>query len=1046
MTGVLAASSGSISLTNTSIRMLGGANGISNNALQASGAGSQITFMGGTISTLSRGSFGALADSGGLITLGNAAQITTTGVQNTTGPVGSHALLATGTGSRINGSDITISTSGLLASGARAENGGVVSLTGSTINSSSNASADTDPSAAARALLGGQIQLTNSTITTTGQRGSGFTVQDAGSQATISGSAISVGGTRANGAFVFNGGTATVTGSSIQATTGPLVSGFAAVQVQDVGSTISLTSSTISNTAAVGYGLRVGAGGAATMTGGSSTTTGRDGPAFYAANGTITATNVVLTTTGSDNAMGALADLNGQITLNGGSVTTSGDSVRQSSYPHGLAARNPGGKLTATGTTVLTQGFIAMGAVADDGGSIFLTGNSIKTLGTTSIGLYATVEQAGTQFPATITAGTVTVETFGAGAHGAAATQHFLVAPSVITLNSSSVITHGDGAHGLRAIMAGTVNSNGSTVSTAGMGSNGLHARDNGSSVNLTDTKVSATGLNANGAVAEGGGLVTGNNATVQAAGTNGSALYVAGAPGFVSNANFTASHLTNVSGPVVGIGGNGNVSLTAGSSASGSGQWLNVATIDDFPPLAAPDAGPVGTTDPEGLETPPVFLPPAALPVVPGLANILVDNSTVEGSAFTASGSVSNLTLVNNSLWNMTGSSNITNLINDPSLIQYSAPVGDPHALASYKTLTVVTYVGEGGGIGLNTYLGDDTSPSDRLVINGGTATGNTVLHIANTSGPGALTTGNGIEVVSALNGGTTAQGAFALGNVVAAGPYEYLLFRGGVTAGSENNWFLRNESGPIPPEPPVPPPEPPVPVPPGPSPEPPGPTPQPQPFYRPEAVLYSKVTLLARQMGLLLLDTFHARKGDQFLHDDEGALWGRLIGAGLNQKFSGPLAPAFNGTIGVAQLGSDLYVSEDRDNIAGPFISFAHAAGTVRGTILDQQHALGGYLPTDAYNVGGYLTHIDKDDKWYLDAVLMGTWFKSYPSSLRGIGTHVSGDGITASLEGGYPFVLDEQWTLEPMAQIVFTSMNFDSSSDPYTTLDFIPDDAWF
>ncbi|HEY4075460.1 MAG TPA: autotransporter domain-containing protein, partial [Rhizomicrobium sp.] len=43
-------------------------------------------------------------------------------------------------------------------------------------------------------------------------------------------------------------------------------------------------------------------------------------------------------------------------------------------------------------------------------------------------------------------------------------------------------------------------------------------------------------------------------------------------------------------------------------------------------------------------------------------------------------------------------------------------------------------------------------------------------------------------------------------------------------------------------------------------------------------------------------------------------------------------------------------------------------------------------------------------------------------------------------------YPFVLDEQWTLEPMAQIVFTSMNFDSSSDPYTTLDFIPDDAWF
>jgi autotransporter family porin len=210
-------------------------------------------------------------------------------------------------------------------------------------------------------------------------------------------------------------------------------------------------------------------------------------------------------------------------------------------------------------------------------------------------------------------------------------------------------------------------------------------------------------------------------------------------------------------------------------------------------------------------------------------------------------------------------------------------------------------------------------------------------------------------------------------------------------------------------------------------------------------EAPLYSKITLLARQMNLLLLGTFHQRQGDQYLLDDDGAAWGRLIGAGLDQKFTGPLAPSFSGTIGAAQLGSDLYVFDKRQNRLGAFLSFAHASGTVRGTILDIATQVGGSLPTDAYNLGGYFTHIGENG-WYLDAVLMGTWFRSYPRSLRDVGTHAGGSSVTASLEGAYPFKLDEQWTLEPMAQIVFNRMGFDSTSDPYTTLDFRPADTWF
>jgi T5SS/PEP-CTERM-associated repeat protein len=56
---------------------------------------------------------------------------------------------------------------------------------------------------------------------------------------------------------------------------------------------------------------------------------------------------------------------------------------------------------------------------------------------------------------------------------------------------------------------------------------------------------------------------------------------------------------------------------------------------------------------------------------------------------------------------------------------------------------LTTTNYVGAGGILRLNTFLGGDNSPSDKLVINGGSATGSSFLHITNAGGPGAETIG---------------------------------------------------------------------------------------------------------------------------------------------------------------------------------------------------------------------------------------------------------------------------------------------------------------
>ncbi len=70
--------------------------------------------------------------------------------------------------------------------------------------------------------------------------------------------------------------------------------------------------------------------------------------------------------------------------------------------------------------------------------------------------------------------------------------------------------------------------------------------------------------------------------------------------------------------------------------------------------------------------------------------------------------------------------------------------------------TLTVQgNYVGNNGQLRLQTVLGADDSPSDKLVVSGGTLTGSTAIAVTNLGGAGALTTQDGIEVVQAQGRG---------------------------------------------------------------------------------------------------------------------------------------------------------------------------------------------------------------------------------------------------------------------------------------------------
>jgi outer membrane autotransporter protein len=171
--------------------------------------------------------------------------------------------------------------------------------------------------------------------------------------------------------------------------------------------------------------------------------------------------------------------------------------------------------------------------------------------------------------------------------------------------------------------------------------------------------------------------------------------------------------------------------------------------------------------------------------------------------------------------------------------------------------------YAGVGGTMAINSVLGGDGSPSDKLIISGAgtTATGATTVHVTNVGGPGAETTGNGIQVVSAVGGATTAPGAFTLpAGELRAGAFDYDLFRGGVS-GSANDWFLRSDF--VVPLVPI---GPSLPSTPPPNPLPPGIE---FPIIGPELATYGVVQPLARQLGLSILGTLDDRMGDTYEPD---------------------------------------------------------------------------------------------------------------------------------------------------------------------------------
>ncbi len=330
--------------------------------------------------------------------------------------------------------------------------------------------------------------------------------------------------------------------------------------------------------------------------------------------------------------------------------------------------------------------------------------------------------------------------------------------------------------------------------------------------------------------------------------------------------------------------------------------------------------------------------------------------------------------------------------------------------------TLTVAGhYVGHNGVLRLGSMLGEGGS-ADRLVIDGGSASGRTTVQITNLGGLGALTSGNGIEVVSARNGAiTTAQtskDAFTLaGGRVDAGAYEYRLHAADANGAGEN-WYLRSTTTtPAAPAAPV-------------------------VTYRAEASLHAALPGQLRQGNLAMLGDLRRRVGDDDAKGSAAApggpqrrAWARVLSTDLDIQQGGTVSPTSKGRLTGVQAGTDLFTTPEWR--AGLYVGQLEGDARVRGFASGLQHFAVGRNDLRSQYLGVYGTY-SAGNGFYADAVLQSGRHRATTETMLGAGTTTKGHSLLGSLEIGQAFALGASgWTIEPQLQLIHQHMDLDDTA---------------
>ncbi|MCD9567469.1 autotransporter outer membrane beta-barrel domain-containing protein [Pseudomonas protegens] len=607
----------------------------------------------------------------------------------------------------------------------------------------------------AYAYGGGRITLDGGSITTLGTYGHGVVASGAGTVLDAHNLSISTSNANGYGAEVSQRASMTLEAVTIN-TAGENAS---VLEVRGAGSSLAFIDS--HGTSARYSGARL-YGGQFSMLGGSLTAHEDAVYLGYDFDGVGSSADIRYANLSSNTGYGL--NLNGdaaRATLYEVSISTYGEQAG------GVWMFMPGSQLIADQFSISAFGAQFAHGLDNRAGQATLSNGTIFTHGENSLGLYLY-----NQFDsdASIEASNMRIETFGTGSFGALAQ----TTGADLRLAQSQVVTHGQAAHG-------------------------LFVREDDARLAASSTEVITHGNGASALALGNGAVATLENSRLATHGDLASGVWSYVNSGTASNTlSLTGSQISTQDGAgLLASGGDHqftlvNSSIVAraeGQEAQGIFLQTRQAMLNNVP-----------------VDTGQVSVEASGSTLV---GDVLAQNGSVDlslsaGSELTGAlraesgGRINSLLLDDSSRWNIRSDSTLGTLTNNGTLV---------FGAAGFQTLTVNDYIGNGAMV-FSTYLGDDTSPSDRLVIDGGTASGRTAVRVLNAGGKGGLTQ-EGIPLVQAINGGTIAADAFYLdtgssgyrrsvGSLSING-YEYSLVQGG-NSGNTNDWYLTSEyNGPV-------------------------------------------------------------------------------------------------------------------------------------------------------------------------------------------------------------------------------------------------------
>lgn len=344
-----------------------------------------------------------------------------------------------------------------------------------------------------------------------------------------------------------------------------------------------------------------------------------------------------------------------------------------------------------------------------------------------------------------------------------------------------------------------------------------------------------------------------------------------------------------------------------------------------------------------------------------------------------------------------------------------------------SIGTLTVAgNYTGNGGTLQIESVLGGDASPTDRLVVTGNTA-GSTNVRVINLGGSGAQT----VEGIKIIDVGGASNGAFSLlGNyviqgqqAVVGGAYAYTLQKNGVSTPTDGDWYLRSSLINPPPAAPA------------------------GPLYQPGVPLYENYAQVL--LGMNELPTMQQRVGNRYWGGSDAmaragvalapgeasptptAFWGRIEGGQSDLQPSTTTGSTYKTDQLKVQAGLDgLLMENERGRL---IVGLTGQYGLTTATIAS---AFGnGRIRVEGSGVGGTLTWFG-DNGFYVDGQAQSMFYRSDLSSvLAGSMTHGNeGVGYAFSAETGKRFFVGNGWSLTPQAQLSYSKAEFDRFTDRF------------